>query len=436
MLRTECGRPALHGIVGAVVALIGIACGGSGARLTVERLEGPFSSAGDSSARATADPAIGFDRATGAVVMTWLAASKNSWSLWSSSSGDLGRTWSVPVRVFGPAGDLKPHAEAAPRLVVGGVGRLAVAWTSSVAVEGRQWAASDIRFSRSVDGGATWSVPVTLNDDTARGPGGHTFHGAAAEGENGIVVAWLDERRSPRAGAHQGPDHASHGDAGGEDDATIFVARSQDFGTTWTTENEALWSGVCPCCRIALARTPTGRVAAGWRAHLPGNVRDIVVADLDAAPSTPRRAHPDDWVIDGCPHTGPALAIGANGATHVLWFSGKRGNAGVFYARADEAGAFGARERVAGGEAFPTTHPALATLGANGALAAYDAADSGERKLVIAHIDGAGRVAARLEVDGSDGADHPQTVAVDGSTALVAYAIPEGTVRLLRVRVH
>jgi hypothetical protein len=436
MRRTERASSVHSAAVLALAALTAAACGGNTERLTIEPLEGPFGASVDSAASSTADPAIGFDRATGAVVMTWLAGGEHTWSLWSASSRDLGTTWSTPVRVFRPAADLKPHPEAAPRLVVGGNGRLAVVWTSSVTVEGRQWPASDIRFSRSMDGGATWSVPITLNDDTARGPSGHTFHGAMAEGEVGIVVAWLDERRSPHAVAHQGPDHASHGDASGEDDATIFVARSEDFGATWTPANQPLWGDVCPCCRIALARTPNGRVLGGWRMHLPGNVRDIVVSDLAAAPAAPRRVHPDEWVIDGCPHTGPALDVETDGATHVFWFSGKEGDAGVFYARAEQGGAFGGRERVAGGDAFPVTHPALAGLGAKGALAAYDAADSGARRLVIAHINRSARVAARLEVEGTDGADHPQLVAVDGNTALVAYAVPEGMARLLRIRVR
>jgi len=42
--------------------------------------------------------------------------------------------------------------------------------------------------------------------------------------------------------------------------------------------------------------------------------------------------------VDACPHAGPALAVDSNERLHVTWWSGKEGDAGVFYARSDDGG--------------------------------------------------------------------------------------------------
>ena len=63
--------------------------------------------------------------------------------------------------------------------------------------------------------------------------------------------------------------------------------------------------------------------------------RDSTASATPAA----RRATDDGWKIDGCPHHGPALAIGADGTWHLAWFTGegKRG-AGTFYRRSIDQG--------------------------------------------------------------------------------------------------
>jgi hypothetical protein len=69
-------------------------------------------------------------------------------------------------------------------------------WDSVFTLCGDSGRHSDIAFSRSTDGGATWSAPVRLNDDT-QGNGVDQFQPSIAVREDGLIgVTWLDRRYS------------------------------------------------------------------------------------------------------------------------------------------------------------------------------------------------------------------------------------------------
>jgi hypothetical protein len=283
-----------------------------------------------------------------------------------------------------------------------------------------------MRLARSTDGGRSWLPTVTLNDDSARGPGSHTFHGAAWEGDSTLVVAWLDERVAP--GTPSPAPHAGHTGAGShpapddEADATVFLARSRDLGATWAPSNEAKWGAACPCCRVALARRPGGDVVAAWRKHFPGGVRDIVAGPLSGDDSSHPRIHADDWVYPGCPHTGPSVAVDGRGVAHLAWYTGKPDATGIRYARSDAAAPtrFGAATFLLRGT-IPTAHVAVAGLPSGGSVIASDRDQSGATRLVVAAIGPDGRAGRHVVLASSTGADHPSIAALSDRDVLVAW---------------
>jgi hypothetical protein len=285
-------------------------------------------------------------------------------------------------------------------------------WPNHIEVPGRRFPASHMRFSRSIDGGRTWSAATILNDDTTAALAGHTFHGATAVGSDTLIVAWLDSRTG--AEPAEGDSVVHH-----EGDATIYTAISRDGGASWEARNHARWGRACPCCRVALATTRDGHVLAAWRGHFDGSVRDPVVADLLPTSGEPKRIRADGWVFQGCPHTGPALAVDDAGAAHVAWFTGKEGGAGVFYAR-EGAGADAFEEAVPllTAETLPAAHPAL-VLTASGPLIAINLAANGQRALTLARISN-GKAFSTV-VPNTAGADHPHLVTLPDGSALVAW---------------
>jgi len=412
-----CRRSRCRGYVWLGVVCLGAYSCGSGIEVTSREVP----SGGGSQ---SADPALAIDPASGDLVMSWIEGDGRTWALYAARSAESG-AWSRPVRVAGgedQPDEVHPHGESSPRLVAGPSNHLALVWPNNIKVEGRKWPATMLRFSRSSDGGRTWSTPITLNDDTTRALVSHQFHGATLVGDSGLAVAWLDERAAvaPLAtGADGDAEHAT------EPDAQIYLTTSHDFGRSWEPNRKG-WDAACPCCRVSLARSIDGQAVAGWRKHFPGNVRDVVTAIISEQSGEPERVHPDDWVYEGCPHSGPAIATGADTSTHVVWYNGKQGAAGVYYARRAGGKITVPAVSLVQGEALGVAHPAVVALPTGGALAAHDVSPDGKRLIHLAQVLPNGKVGAEQRVPGSEDGKYPQLAVLDSTTAVVAWTEAKG----------
>ncbi len=182
---------------------------------------------------------------------------------------------------------------------------------------GERFPIAALQFTRSTDGGHTWSAAVTVTDDRTFGQ--HNFHALHAAADGSLHVAWLDGREGKSA---------------------AYLTRSTDGGRTWEPNRRVATGEACPCCRAALATASDGTVYVAWRQVLPGNVRDMVVAkstDHGNTWTAPVRVHADDWVFAGRPHAGPALQVDGDNRLHIAWWTGKAKAAGVYYARSDDS---------------------------------------------------------------------------------------------------
>lgn len=253
----------------------------------------------------------------------WQVAAKEG-RLLLSHSDDLGATMSAPAPINREAEAILGDGENRPKLVIhklNGMQALFFSWTRGLA----EPMTGDIRFSRSLDDGKTFSAPITVNDN--RDAISHRFEALSVDDEGRVALAWLD-KRDLSAAQKAGEKYAG---------AAVYVAESGDGGKTFAA-NRKLADHSCECCRIALARDADGAPVALWRQVFEGpdgrQIRDFAIARFD---ETMRRATEDGWQLDGCPHHGATLAIDAQGSRHLAWFTGASGKAGLWYRRIDGA---------------------------------------------------------------------------------------------------
>jgi hypothetical protein len=249
-------------------------------------------------------------------------------------SDDRGAGWASPIRVTSRPEPVSADGENRPKLAIGPRGELYVTWTSPTS----ERYTGDIRFTRSLDGGETWSPPIVVHRD--RQLITHRFESLAVDGDGRVWVTWVDKRDLHRAQA------AGESYSG----AALYYAYSEDGGESWKGDFK-LADHTCECCRIALARDPEGRIAALWRHVFPPNERDHALAVLSPNPSpSMSRATFDRWRVDACPHHGPSLAYSPDGTAHAVWFNYKEGQGRAFYGQLTEARPAHVRELPAGAQ--------------------------------------------------------------------------------------
>ncbi len=111
------------------------------------------------------------------------------------------------------------------------------------------------------------------------------------------------------------------------------------YRATANLPQQLLATGLCDCCRPALAFDPQGQAVIAARFVYPGNIRDHGLIRVPAlGPAMVQRITFDQWRIAACPTQGPALAITPAGRHHLAWFT-LGAHRGLFRSYSDDAGA-------------------------------------------------------------------------------------------------
>ncbi len=342
----------------------------------------------------------------------WLASVKDG-RVMVSHSDDQGKTLSTPVAVNPEFEFIAADGENRPKILVAGNGNIYVSYTQSLETP----FAGNVRFSRSVDGGKSFSVPFTVNDNLELFT--HRFDSMGINERGQIYIAWLDKRDASDANK-RGEKYSG---------ITVYYAISDDEGKSFHADIKAA-DHSCECCRVAMAIDTDGTPVIAWRSIFGKNVRDHAMLRLDGK-SQPIRLSHDNWEIDACPHHGPAASIGSDGVYHFVWFDNAPERKGLFYAHSSDQGKSFSTPLNFGNFKAQSSHPHVLSLGKR-VYIAWKEFDGEATSIFLIHSgDGGKQWSASTKIASTnDTSDHPFLIG-DGKNAYLSWNAAKEGFRLI-----
>ena len=253
--------------------------------------------------------------------------------LFADRSTDLGATFSAPVPIDPEVRHLALSAEERAAIAFAGAA-VHVAWPVAAGA-----GTTRMFHAVSTDAGRSFSAPQPLEPEPGR------LHRFALDAAGAWQHFWY---RDPAPGAP----------------ATLYSAAENTAQSAPT----ALATGLCDCCRPALAVTPDGQPVLAARFVYPGNIRDHgLIHPAANGTATVQRVTFDEWQVAACPVQGPVLAIDGGGRYQLAWFT-LGAHRGLFRAHSDDAGAHFSTPESFGDPAAYAMNPALAVQGDRVAL--------------------------------------------------------------------
>lgn len=253
-----------------------------------------------------------------------------------------------------------------PQIAVDGNGNIFMAWEDDTATN------SNILFSRSTDGGTTFSTPMNLSNTT----GGSFSPRIAVDSKGGVNVVWEDSTpgnsvimfsRSTNTGAtfstpvNVSNSTASAGnpevaaDASGnlfviwENDSAplgILFSRSSDGGATFSAP-AFISSNTAGSITPQIAVDASGNISVVWEDDFSGasDISFSESADHGATFSTPKSLS-----MNIGNSVSPQLAVDAGGNIDVVWTNNSPGRFDTFFSRsADHGATFSALKNLSNG---------------------------------------------------------------------------------------
>lgn len=225
-------------------------------------------------------------------------------------SGDGGRHWSAPLDIEQPLTETV-ESSAGNEIQIAAVGeQLLAIWQVTGEIPGM----GPLRVWYSLDGGQHWSHGV--NPTASEGDQSHPDLIADRQGRFHLV--WLDDRDE---NGYQG----------------LRYARTSDAGQHWELA-QTIDESSCSCCWNRLLLGPDEQVNVLYRDMEP---RDMALAQSGDAGQTWRHVATVgqfNWVFDGCPHNGGALASTDAQNLHALVWTGAENRSGLYYLRSKDNG--------------------------------------------------------------------------------------------------
>jgi len=339
----------------------------------------------------------------GNTVISWIRMINDSTTALCYAVSADGKTFSQPIVIAG-SNRIQPHGENLPKIIFKPSGEIIALWGSGNPNPHNKYSGL-VYYVQSFDKGKSWTDPKSLVDDTASYDQRYYDVAVLPGGETGVI--WLDNRKTTK-----------------QDGSALYFATTS--GKNGFRNGRLLSQPCCQCCRTDLFIDSKKGIHVLFRGIIHDSIRDmvhIVSNDGGKTFSEPSRISDDNWVINACPHTGPAMTENADGI-HFAWFTGG-GVRGCYYTKSTDNGhSFVAKDSIS----RKGSHPQLAPLSNGDVLVAWDEGsmmgEKAVKKVGVQLRDPEGKPLASKYITGdSSMASFPVVASLKNGPVLVAYTI-------------
>jgi hypothetical protein len=332
-------------------------------------------------------------------------------------SEDGGKTWSAPIRVNPDPGGVWGFAVSKPRIAVGPTGTIHVFYPANDKSPKTGLDVVSARYIRSTDNGKRFGAPIVLNRPADRDREDILGEGLTMTNSFGTMGVAPD---GTVITAWQ--DVAQMKDS--SDGADGAVAISTNDGESFEPERIALpGNDVCPCCQLTLA---FGEDTAymGYRKIYDDGRDSTVARSTDGGRTFDAEGRLDlaRWDIDGCPLKPTEMVVDGE-HLYVATYTGGEDPAGVYFSRSEDGGRTFAGKQLVHTAAGYSDAPTMTIDGAGVVRVVWHAKTGGPRRLFTAvSVDGGETLSEPVEVATPAGTSaYPEAAVASDGTVWVAW---------------
>lgn len=340
-----------------------------------------------------------FKAKDGSVLISWVRDISDTQSILCYAVSLDGKEFGPTVEVR-ESNNVHPHAENLPRVIKTPQGKILAAWGASNPNPKNPYSGL-VYFSWSEDNGKSWSTRQTLSKDTNSID--QRYFDIDLLKDDRVGVIWLDSRSDTQ-----------------KEGSSLYFAT---FDEKNALVNEKRIDGTCcQCCRTDLFVDREGGLHTVYRKIINDSIRDMVHAvsyDNGNTFSTPERISADNWVINGCPHSGPAIVQTHTGLAFAWYTLGNGG--GVFYTTSKDNGkTFSQRDSVS--TRASAKHPQLQVGDAGDQLIVWDESSSQGNRIGLQVRSREGKTLQNTFLTDSAGRASFPVIKAIGNQFLVAFS--------------
>jgi len=288
--------------------------------------------------------------AKGVPVMSFAKETKENQTVLCYATFDYNKKKFLNPVIIQSSKGVELHGENSPKIIFKPNNEIIAVWGMDNASEKKKYAGL-VNYSQSFDNGKTWTKAIPLVKSASSIDQRYFDIDLLPNGE--VAIIWLDSRTKTE-----------------KEGSTLYYAAT--VGTSGFQNEKPIAETTCQCCRTDLFITKKGVINAAFRDIINDEIRDMVLTyskDNGKSFSEPKRISPDNWKINGCPHTGPTMTENETGL-HFAWYT-SGGGTGVFYANSFDYGKNFSKRTVV--SAKPSAkHPQITSLNNKEILIVWD----------------------------------------------------------------